>query len=175
MPVNKISRQRQQEIVDVINTIRIDTGMSYPENGLKSIITHAVPDILIKEDNFNGNKHIKGAVFRQSPEYEHPLIAIQADQPRYAKTFALAHEFGHFMLQHNPHSNYLIDTREYDGSKTMQDEGEATFFAMSLLMPKEEFSRLDLPFVDDRQLSRYFGVTDAQVRVRREWLKTNGF
>lgn len=175
MPANKIPISRQQSIVDVINNLLMDTGMSYPEYGLKKIIERVIPGVLIKEDDFNGDKHIKGAVFKKSSEYRSPLIAIQADQPRRAKTFALAHEFGHYILNHNPHSNYLIDTREFDGSRTMQNEGEAHFFALSLLMPKDKFVKLDQPFVNDRQLADYFGVTEANIRVRRDWLGSNGY
>lgn len=175
MPVNKISSRRQREISDIINGIRLDTGMSYPDDNLKQIIESTISDVLIKEDDFNGNRHIKGAVFKKSKQYSQPVIAIQANQPLGSKTFALAHEFGHYMLNHNEDSNYLIDTHEFDGSRMMQQEGEANFFAMSLLMPKEEFQKLDQPFVNDSQLARYFGVTETQVRVRRDWLRSNDF
>lgn len=175
MPINKINKTRQREIVEAINSILIDTGMSYPEYSLKAIIKEAIPGILIKEDSFRGNKRIKGVVFRQSKEYSKPLIAIQSDQPNRAKSFALAHEFGHYVLDHNPHSNYLLDTRVFDGSPTMQDEGEANFFAMSLLMPKDKFAKLDQPFVSDEQLAEYFGVNETNVRVRRDWLRVNGY
>lgn len=175
MPVNKISQKRQQEILDHINDIRLQTGMTYPQDSLKSIIKGSIQDVLIRESDFNSNSHIKGAVFRKSKEYNRPVIAIQSNQSVQSKAFALAHEFGHFTLNHNPDSNYLIDTREFDGTKAMQDEGEANFFAMSLLMPKNEFQRLDQPFVNNKQLADYFGVTEGQVSVRREWLRSNGY
>lgn len=174
MPVNRIPTRRQREIVDLIDNIKLEIGMSYPQYGLKKIIKRTIKDVLIKEDDFNGDTHIKGAVFK-SRNNTQPLIAIQSDQPKRSKTFALAHEFGHYMLNHNPDSNYLIDTRQFDGSHAMQNEGEANFFAMSLLMPRDDFTRLDQPFVNDDQLARYFGVTETQVKVRREWLKSNGY
>lgn len=175
MPLNRISPRRQQEIVDLIENLKLELGMSYPKYGLKTIVTAAIPGVLIKEDDFNGNAHIRGAVFKRSGDYKQPVIAIQAEQPKHAKNFALAHEFGHYFLDHNPDSNYLIDTREFDGTSAMQDEGEANFFAQTLLMPKGEFLKLDQPFVEDFQLARYFGVTEAQVKVRREWLRSNGY
>lgn len=175
MPVNKISLRRQREILDEINAIRLDTGMTYPQNTLQEIMQRYVPDVLITESNFNGNEHIKGAVFRKSPEFDRPAIAIQENQPARAKNFALAHEFGHYVLKHNPDSNFLIDTRKFDGTDAMQDEGEANFFAMALLMPRDEFEELDQPFVSSKRLAEYFGVTEAQVSVRRDWLRSNGY
>lgn len=175
MPLNKITLARQSEIQDLIREIELNTGLSYPENSLFEIIEAAIPDVTIVEDDFNGKTNIKGAVFRKGDEFEHPLIAVQSKQSAPSKTFVLAHEFGHYMLDHNPKENYYIDDRAYDGSKPMQDEGEANFFASMLLMPKDKFTELDQPFVTDKQLAERFGVTENNVRVRREWLNRNGF
>lgn len=173
MPLNKITRERQNEIEEIVQTILLNTGLSYPENSIIDIIKAYIPDVAIVEDDFNGKKNIRGAVFRKSQKYTHPLIAVQADQPAGAKTFALGHEFGHYVLDHGK-ENYFIDDRPYDGTEFMQDEGEANFFAASLLMPKDEFIRLDQPFVSSAQLAARFGVSPAAVSVRRKWLQDNG-
>lgn len=175
MPLNKISYARQAEIEELINNLQIATGLSYPENSLIDIIHATIPDIMIRESDFDGKTNIRGVIFRKSEDYEHPLIAIQSRQSDASKTFALAHEFAHYMLDHNPRQNYYIDDRPFDGSKQMQDEGEANFFAQTLLMPKEQFRKLDQSFVTDKQLADRFGVTEGVVRVRREWLNKNGF
>lgn len=175
MPLNKLSLDRQAQIVDLINNLKLSLGLSYPEDDLKKIIRSAIPEVLIKEDDFNGNYHIKGAVFRKSNEYSQPVIAVQSKQSRQSKTFTLAHEFAHYILNHNPAHNYYIDDRQFDGTKVMQDEGEANFFAMELLMPKAVFENLDLPFVSNNKLAAYFGVSETSVGVRREWLKRNGY
>lgn len=175
MPRNILTVDRQAEIVSIIEAIQLSTGLSYPTNSLKDIIKATIPDVLIKEHDFGGNSHVKGAVFRKSEEYVQPIIAVQSRQSAGSKTFTLAHEFGHYMLEHNPSQNYYIDDLPFDGSSIMQDEGEANFFASVLLMPKEEFIRLDQPFVSDKKLADYFGVTEGSVRVRREWLKRNGY
>jgi Zn-dependent peptidase ImmA (M78 family) len=172
MPLNRISIQRQREIEDMVHSILLSTGLSYPENSLLGIIKANIPDVVLVEDDFGG-KDIRGAIFRKSDKFRHPLIAIQANQSAGAKTFALAHEFGHYVLNHNEKDNYFIDTRPFDGSRPMQDEGEANFFAATLLMPKDEFLRLDQPFVTDAQLAERFGVSPAAARVRREWLSSN--
>lgn len=174
MPLNKITPERQKEIESVVQSILLSTGLSYPENSLMEIIKAYIPGVVLVEHDFEGRSQVRGAIFRKSEDYRHPLIAIQARQSAGAKTFALAHEFGHYVLNHNENDNYFIDDRPFDGSKPMQDEGEANFFAASLLMPKEEFTRLDQPFLTDSQLAERFGVNPTAVRVRREWLETNG-
>ncbi len=173
MPLNKITFQRQREIEDIVHSVLLNTGLSYPENSLQDIIKAYIPDVSLVEDDFGGRRNVRGAIFRKSEKYEHPLIAVQANQPAGAKTFALAHEFAHYVLKHNEKDNYFIDDRPFDGSRPMQDEGEANFFAATLLMPRDEFSRLDQPFVTDSQLAERFGVSPAAARVRREWLNSN--
>jgi Zn-dependent peptidase ImmA (M78 family) len=175
MPLNKIPYDRQVEIESKVQEILLNTGLSYPENSLIEIIKAYVPDVSIVEHDFNGKSNIRGAVFRKSDLYQHPLIAIQSKQSAGAKTFALGHEFGHYVLDHNTDDNYFIDDRQFDGSKGMQDEGEANFFSAALLMPAEEFLKLDQPFVTDVQLADRFGVTPTAVRVRRDWLSKNGY
>jgi Zn-dependent peptidase ImmA (M78 family) len=173
MPLNKIPRDRQVEIESIVQSILLATGLSYPEDSLTDIIKTFIPDVSIVESNFDGRSNIRGAVFKKSEKYKHPLIAVQSNQTAGAKTFALGHEFGHYVLNHNDKENYYIDDRPFDGSKSMQDEGEANFFAAALLMPKEDFLKLDQSFVTDAQLAERFGVTPTAVRVRREWLLSN--
>jgi len=174
MPRNKIPISRQAEIERTIEDILLSTGMSYPENSLIDIIKATIPDVVLTESDFENKPSIRGAVFRKSKDYDHPLIAIQSKQSGGAKTFALAHEFGHYVLDHNKSENYLIDTAVFDGGPLMQDEGEANFFAAALLMPRKLFRQLDQPFVTDDQLAKRFGVTPGAVRVRRDWLNYNG-
>jgi len=175
MPLNRVSQDKQREIEDTIESILLSTGLSYPEDSLIEIIEAYIPGVSVVEDDFGGKPNVRGAIFRQSAEYQHPLIAIQSNQSPGAKTFTLGHEFGHYVLNHNDKDNYFIDDLNFDGSKPMQNEAEANFFAAALLMPSEEFLRLDQSFVSDKQLAERFGVTEAAVRVRRDWLNSNGY
>jgi Zn-dependent peptidase ImmA (M78 family) len=175
MPLNKLTPQRQEEISSIVSNLQLSIGLFYPKNSLKEIIRAFIPDVLIKEHDFNGNAHVKGAVFRKSEDYEQPVIAIQSRQSPGSKTFTLAHELAHYVLKHNPQNNYYIDDKPFDGTAVMQDEGEANFFASVLLMPKDEFQKLDQPFISDEKLAEYFGVTEGAVRVRREWIERNGY
>ncbi|QQS21910.1 ImmA/IrrE family metallo-endopeptidase [Candidatus Saccharibacteria bacterium] len=175
MPLNRLSLQRQAEITDLVNALTLHAGMAYPEAPLKKLIQDTIPDVLIREDDFDGNSHVKGAVFRKSKTFPRSIIAIQSNQTKRSKTFSLAHEFGHYVLKHNPSRNYYIDDMPFDGTKHMQDEAEANFFAQTLLMPRDVFMKVDKPFVSDQSIADFFGVSESVVRVRREWLKRNGY
>jgi len=175
MPLNELTPQRQAEIAAIVDNLKLSASVFYPEDSLQDLIKATIANVQIKEYDFKGNRRIRGAVFRKSEKYERPVIAVNSNQSDRSKTFTLAHEFAHYILKHNPKENYFIDDLPFDGSSAMQDEGEANFFASVLLMPKEEFARLDQPFVTDAKLADYFGVSEGVVKVRREWIRRNDF
>ncbi len=175
MPANPLTKQRQAEIATIVENILLSVRKFYPNDSLIQIIESTIPDVHITETTFDGQTNIRGAIFRKSKEYERPTIAINSAQTNGGKNFAIAHEFGHFMLGHGGDANFYIDDKPFDGSETMQNEGEANFFASVLLMPKEAFLKLDLPFISDEQLAEHFGVSVSAIGVRREWIHRNGF
>ncbi|MCP3702014.1 MAG: ImmA/IrrE family metallo-endopeptidase, partial [Alteromonas sp.] len=111
----------------------------------------------------------------KSKDYKKPAIVVNSQQKAEEKNFTIAHEFAHYMLEHDGTSNYYIDDKPFDGSETMQLEGEANFFASILLIPKDKFLKLDLPFVSDAQLAERFGVSESMIGVRRSWIQRNGY
>lgn len=166
---NYIPPTRQWEINTLLNDILIATGKTYPESNVLDIIKAYIPDIEVVEHDFNGDLSIRGAIFKKSEEFQHPLIAIQKNQIKGAKTFTLAHEFGHYCLDHVGKSNFMIDKEVYDGSEHMQREAEAQYFAATLLMPVDQFTKLS-NYLTISQLAKRFGVSEAAVRVRKAWL-----
>lgn len=175
MPANPLSLERQNQIANLVENIRLSTGLFYPHDSLVSIIKSTIPDCHITESDFNGKSNLRGAIFRKSKDYKTATIAINTAQSEPEKIFTLAHEFAHYMLKHDGDTNYFIDDKPFDGSESMQLEGEANFFASILLIPKEMFLKLDLPFVNDAQLAKYFGVSESMIGVRRSWIERNGF
>jgi Zn-dependent peptidase ImmA (M78 family) len=173
MPIaNYISRKRQSEIDDLIDQIQLITGKSYPEDGVIEIIKAFIPGVTIVEHDF-GDTNTRGAIFKKSDEFEEPLIAIQKNQPKEVKTFTLAHEFGHYSLNHTGSANFMIDHIQYDGSEEMQREAEAQYFAASLLMPREKFIGL-MNLLSVKELAQRFGVSESAVQVRKAWLDGSG-
>jgi len=173
MPLNYINRKRQSEIDSIVDQILLDTDKSYPKDGLIDIIKASIPGISILEHDFNGDRSIRGAIYKKSREFKDPIIVVQKALSPELKTFTLAHEFGHYSLDHTGAANFMFDKIQYDGSEEKQKEGEAQYFAAALLMPREEFTRL-AHYLSDQELAQRFGVSESAVRVRKDWLDRSG-
>lgn len=167
--INYVPPTRQWEINTLIDEILLQVGKSYPEDSVIDIIKAYIPGVRIAEHDFEGDTTTRGAIFKKSDEFKDPLIVIQSNQSKGAKTFTLGHEFGHYSLGHMGKANFMIDKEVYDGSPHMQREAEAQYFAATLLMPADKFNRL-ADYLSDTQLAKRFGVSEAAVRVRKDWL-----
>jgi len=97
------------------------------------------------------------------------MIVVQKALTKEGKTFTLAHEFGHYCLDHIGSANFFFDNASFDGSKRMQKEAEAQYFAASLLMPEDEFLQL-MEFLNIKELAKRFGVSESAAKVRKAWL-----
>lgn len=175
MPANPLSAERQAQIMSLVETIKLSTGLFYPKYSVSDIIKASIPGVSIKEYDFKGDTSVRGAIYRKGKKYDQPIISVNSAQSDREKNFTLAHEFAHYMLEHDGEANFYIDNRPFDGSDAMQNEGEANFFASLFLMPKDKFVELDLPFVSDAQLAERFGVPEGAIGVRRNWIRRNGF
>ncbi|HSX30320.1 MAG TPA: ImmA/IrrE family metallo-endopeptidase [Candidatus Saccharimonadales bacterium] len=169
MAANYIPRIRQWEISTLIDDILLESGKSYPDDSIIDIIKGYIPDVAIVEHDFDGDITTRGAIFKKSKSFKHPLIVIQKRLPKQLKTFTLAHEFGHYSLGHIGASNFMIDKEVFDGSEHMQKEAEAQYFAAALLMPSDKFTKLT-NYLTVPQLAQRFGVSESAVRVRKAWL-----
>ncbi|HEY6737042.1 MAG TPA: ImmA/IrrE family metallo-endopeptidase [Candidatus Saccharimonadia bacterium] len=170
---NRVSNTRQKEIDQELDRLLLAIGKSYPENSLSDIVQAAIPGVRLHEDDFQDDSTIRGMIFQQSEEFSEPMIVIQKHLSAEAKTYALAHEFGHYVLNHAGPQNYYVDQMKFDGSAEMQKEAEAQYFAASLLMPKEKFTGLE-PYLNEYDLAKRFGVSVSAVRVRKDWLHPSG-
>ena len=173
MVKNFLTPTERREIEWVVNDLLLKVDMSYPHDSLLDIVKAAIPGVKVVEDEFEG-KNIRGVIFKKSQEFANPMIAIQKKLSPGAKTFTLAHELGHYLLNHPGNENYLVDRVDYDGSVNAQIEAKAQYFAATLLMPEDKFNWL-AGVLDDYKLAKRFGVTVAAVRIRKEWLKRSGY
>jgi|GEM_PF-1653457 Zn-dependent peptidase ImmA (M78 family) len=170
---NYISRKRQSQIDAVVDQIQLDTDKSYPENSLIEIIKSYIPNVSIVEHDFYGDHKVRGAIYKMSKVFKTPLIVVQKKLSKEGKTFALAHEFGHYCLDHVGSANFMFDRVNFDDSAAMQKEAEANYFAGSLLMPRDEFIKL-MNFLSIKELAQRFGVSESAARVRKAWLDGSG-
>jgi len=170
---NYINRKRQSEIDALLDQIQLATDKTYPENGIIEIIKSYIPDVTVVEHDFYGDHNIRGAIYKKSREFVKPIIVVQKRLTKQGKTFTLAHEFGHYCLDHAGTANFMIDKVHFDGSATMQKEAEAQYFAASLLMPRDKFIKL-MNFLTIQELAQRFGVSESAARVRKAWLDGSG-
>lgn len=166
---NYVAPMRQHQINQLLEDILLKTEKSYPEDNLLGIIKSYIPAIEVIEHDFNEDRSIRGAIYKKSNEFIRPLIVIQQRIKKEAKSFALAHEFAHYVLNHPGDANYMIDKMDFDDSKEMQKEAEAQYFAGALLMPLEKFTKL-MGIMSVSQLAQRFGVSESAVKVRKAWL-----
>lgn len=168
-----LSSTRQREIDEKIETIRAETGLDYPSQGLLDIIYSYIPDVQVKEYDFGSDsKLIKGAI--KYADGSGPAILINKERLYPAeRTFTLAHEFGHYVL-HEKTEKFRLDLFNYsNNSKESAEETEANYFAASLLMPKKEVEAMQVLTKDPEVIAKYFGVSKSAIEKRIEWLAKN--
>jgi Zn-dependent peptidase ImmA (M78 family) len=166
---NYITPKKQAEIEGLVNQIQLATDKTYPKDSLIDIIKASIPNVSVVEHDFYGDRNIRGIIYKMSEVFKTPLIAVQQRLTKEGKTFALAHEFGHYSLGHADSANFMFDTVAFDGSEEAQKEAEAQFFAASLLMPRDEFTGL-MDYLTIKELAKRFGVSESAARVRKAWL-----
>lgn len=170
MPIaNYVTPMRQHHINQLLEDILLTTEKSYPEDSLLDIIKSYISDVEVIEHDFDGDRSIRGAIYKKSKDFDKPLIVIQRRINKEGKSFTLAHEFAHYVLDHPGDANYMIDKMAFDDSEEMQKEAEAQYFAGSLLMPVEKFTKL-MGVMSVSQLAQRFGVSESAVKVRKAWL-----
>lgn len=160
--------EKQTNIEKLVDQVRLDTGLSYPENGLLEIadrlgvevVSAALPD-------FKGKK-VKGFI-RWNDEGEYKAkIYLNANQSDTTKTFTLAHELGHFLLHKDVH-NFRIDL-DYSVDDQDNQETEANYFAASLLVPQEKLIKALNDARNLKEVASLFGVSIPVIENRLKWL-----
>ena len=109
-------------------------------------------------------------------DVEQRKIVVNAEDIAPCQNFTIAHELGHFLLEHHKdekfEENYSVLLRETNESDLTVIEREANFFADNLLVPAM-FLRTWLdkyPQATDWELSRIFGVSPDVIRYRRPYI-----
>ena len=171
-----IDSDTKTKIEKSIENIRLDTGLSYPENGLLDIASALGAEVVDAElPDFQG-KRVKGYIRWYSEEEKVTTIPFTAkiylnsNQIASVKNFTLAHEIGHLVLHKNSDS-FRIDLQDYsDEADPYNQETEANYFAGSLLMPKD---KLIIKIKNAKNLNDVaiaFGVSRPAVEARLKWL-----
>lgn len=170
-----ITIERQRQIQDVIDSIpALTNGISYPDNNLIDVAKALGIAEVIVEDM--GDDSIDG-VIAKSEDKAKTYIFINDSRPDSRKLFTLAHELGHYMLKHNG-TNFRVDRQIsidnlYNNEEKDIYETEANFFAAALLMPERDVVNFLLSGVSTKDMASAFKVSEAAVRNRVKWVKSN--
>lgn len=174
--MSRLAPETRERIEKSVEQMKLDTGLSYPENGLLDIANALGIEVVSANlPDFNGKK-VKGYIKwlnNASNNEKSPYIAkisLNSNQSDTVKNFTLAHEIGHFLLHKNEDS-FRIDLQDYseEGDPENQ-ETEANFFAGTLLMPK---GKLLIALQNAKSLdevARLFAVSRPAVEARLKWL-----
>lgn len=166
---NHLSDKEVQRIDQTLDDLLLSAHLSYPENSLLDIVKAAIPGVEILEYDLDSS--VRGIIYKKSEKFPTPRILIRKTLTPEQKTYALAHELAHYLLDHPGKENFMLDKMIYDGSRKQQLEAQAQYFAASLLMPRGKFVWMAKVMPDDELIAKRFGVSQAAVRVRRNWLR----
>jgi len=161
-----LPRSEQKRIDNSVDSIFLQTNMSYPKDGLLNIVNAL--GIKVKVINLGEfSDKVSGVINK-----DHSTIYLNQDHSPERQTFTLAHELGHYVLHNGV--KLRIDKYNYQANtKEAKEETEANYFAASLLMPKIEFMSVIENAGTVGQVAKYFGVSQTAVVNRIRWLRQN--
>ena len=174
--MSKIEPTRISHIVKSVDMIKLDTGLSYPENGLIEIAA-ALGAHVVDADlpDFN-EKKVKGYIkwFSDKEKQENApfsaRIYLNSNQTGTVKNFTLAHEIGHLVL-HKHADSFRIDLQDYSKEADPENqETEANYFAGVLLMPKDKLLLAIRNSKNLEEVAKIFEVSKPAVESRLKWL-----
>ncbi len=180
-----MSLEKQTEIEQIIEKLKINTGLSYPENSLLELaeaLRLRVGEMTLPP--FNGKQvraFVKwfsdGEKNGENKNYEGHIGLHEKLSPE-IKNFTLAHQIGHFLLRHSYEEGentggVWVDLEDYSAEKDKDDlekEIEADYFAACLLIPKDELAmRLQNASSLD-ELAKSFAISKTALESRIKWL-----
>src|SRR5579859_7422759 len=133
-----LTPSRQKAIDLAIDNIFLTTGTSYPENNLLDTIKKL--DIEVYLSDFGIKKDEISRIIKKGTGMQKTAIYLNNSLGLARRTFTLAHELGHFILNHQGDQQYRIDKFNYgQNTEGAKQETEANYFAASFLMPKSKF------------------------------------
>lgn len=134
-------------------------GITEPPVSLKRIIDYLQGDSNIQVMMYNTGEKISGFIaYDYDEDIEYAVIAINDNHGWFRKRFTIAHEIGHFLLDHK--SSQIPDYLK---------ESEANTFAAELLMPKKFLSTdCKIKKLSISQLKERYRVNNAVIYIKME-------
>ena len=124
------------------------------------------------------DNNISGFLYYTPPPEKNPVIYLNKQEYPERQIYTVAHELGHFFLEHDPSNMKVLLRNSMYISKKEDIEQEADAFAAELLMPKKMIEKYkkeyDLSDEDEVILAQLFGVSKAAMHARLSNLKRHG-
>jgi Zn-dependent peptidase ImmA (M78 family) len=166
-----MTEERKKEILKKVEEIRSSMGGSFIHSELPQFIKDNEEGLEIVAADLKtvgDDKEVVGATrcYKRGDSIKKSIYRSYVDKnekPK-VKIFALAHEYAHYLFhkEHLDSGRLFFLTREkeeFDFGDDDEQEREANYFAMNLLMPREKFEYAERVFESDmNKISRYFGV-----------------
>ena len=177
MVMAHLDLEKRKSIEKSVENIKLDTGLSYPENSLVEIASALGASVVDAPlPPFNG-KNVKGYIkwfvndeeLNENKPYK-AKIYLNSNQVGVVKNFTLAHEIGHIVL-HKGDDSFRIDLQDYsEEADPDNQETEANYFAGSLLMPEEKLLLAIKNVKNLEEAAESFGVSRPAIESRLKWL-----
>jgi len=152
-----LSKERQQEIDDVIKTKLILIDKSYPENNILEIVKEFGIKVYVTcFSEIDGMTGVCGVINNETAE-----IYLNKEHSKVRNTFTLAHELGHFFLHKDPSLKFRVDKCLENNS----EEIEANYFAASFLVPKEKLLLILRETKNIPAIAQYFAVSEDVIKI----------
>jgi len=107
-------------------------------------------------------------------EDDKPVIYVNAAEDPRRQTFTIAHELGHYFLNHSPNQWGIHLRNAHHFEEKEASEQEADYFAAYLLMPerllRKQMKKYNLTERDHTILAGMFAVSDDAMRRRLTYL-----
>ncbi len=124
--------------------------------------------LTLKEYKSDDNDVLKNTAGFFDPDSK--TIFVNKDDPPNRITFTVAHELGHFILQHEAAKYGVLPRWQIPGQEKEEVEKEADAFAANLLVPRKMLKKVmqeyGLSSKNVSILANMFGVSDAVMRYR---------
>lgn len=130
--------------------------------------------IQIKPQHFASDFQYISGFLKKEADGTLPVIYVNVDEDARRQTFTIAHELGHYFLEHSP-NEWGINPRDavYFEEKD-EAEREADYFAAYLLMPEDQIDKVKREYhlknSDYAILAEMFGVSNTAMRNRLSFL-----
>lgn len=111
-----------------------------------------------EDDNISG--------FIEVDDEKEKKIVVNAKQPQNRRRFTIAHEIGHYILEHLSTTNKEYRRVDYLNCDNSDHETQANKFAAILLMPKHMIEETWGIFKDTSILATLFGVSPQALTIR---------